>query len=400
MKIWITFCLLAGFVSVTAQVKLGADKLYEQASDARDAGQYKQALALLNTLLTETPSYTDAYFARASTREQLHDLEGALTDYSVYLERKPNDPEALFSRGILRYQLKKYDQAYEDFTQYLKAPPGATQTIFFNKSASASGKNQIITAQSKPRALIYNYLGLIDQGKKNLTTSIHWLDSAIMLSPNDPDFYVNRGVSKQINRDSTMALADFQKALSLNANHTGALYNLAVYNRTKGKKESDGSLDQAIDYDSSMLAPYLERAFQRMEGGYLKGALDDYNHALEIETRNPEIWLSRGIVRERMKDFVGAFSDYTKAIEIQENFVKAWINRANVLVKMDRFKDAVDDYTAALVYVPESAAAYYNRAIARYRLNTLKEACDDLKKSEALGQAVDKKLKTRICGKE
>ena len=398
MKVFSFFIALFATTMVFAQQKkVRPEELFEQAQEAHDAGEYSKALTLLNQCLTERPGFTEAYFIRASTREQLKDIEGALTDYSLYLERKPDNPEALFSRGLIRYQLKKYDQAYEDFTRYLKVPPGATQTLYFNRSPGTSG-NPITTAQSGNRPLIYNYLGVIDQKQNNLQRSVAWLDSAIRLSPKEADFYVNRGLSRQSLKDSTAALDDFNKALSINPNHPVALHNIAVFKRLKGeRKASQDPLEQAIDSDSSMLAPYLERAFQRLEGGYLKGALDDYNKALEIEPKDPEIWLSRGIVKERMKDYTGAFSDYTKAIDLKESFVKAWINRANVLLKQERYADAVEDYTAALIYIPDSAPAYYNRAIARYRLNKYTEACEDLKKAEALGLKAEAKLKDKIC---
>jgi tetratricopeptide (TPR) repeat protein len=399
MKVFSFFlALIATTVVFAQQKKVRPEELFEQGQEAHDQGDYTKALALLNQCLTERPGFTEAYYIRASAREQLKDFEGALTDYSIYLERKPDNSEALFSRGLIRYQLKKYDQAYEDFTRYLNVPPGATQTLYFNRSPGTSGNNPITTAQSGNRPLIYNYLGVIDQKQNNLQRSVAWLDSAIRLSPKEADFYVNRGLSKQSMKDSTAALDDFNKALSINPRHPVALHNIAVFKRLKGeRKASEDPLEQAIDSDSSMLAPYLERAYQRLEGGYLKGALDDYNKALEIEPKDPEIWLSRGIVKERMKDYTGAFSDYTKAIDLKEGFVKAWINRANVLLKQERYADAVEDYTAALIYTPDSAPAYYNRAIARYKLNKYTEACEDLKKAEALGFKPEAKLKDKIC---
>jgi tetratricopeptide (TPR) repeat protein len=399
MKVFLIFSLLtATTVLFAQQKKLRPEELFEQGQEAHDNGEYAKALTLLNQCLTDKPGFTEAYFVRASTREQLKDIEGALTDYSIYLEQKPDSPEALFSRGLIRYQLKKYDQAYEDFTRYLNAPPGETQTVYFNRSPNTTGGNQIMTAQSATRPLIYNYLGVIDQKRNNLQKSVAWLDSAIRLAPKEADFYVNRGLSKQSLKDSTAALNDFRKALSINPEHTAALHNIAVLKRLKREEKGpEDPLEQAIESDSSMLAPYLERGFQRMEGGYLKGALDDYNKALEIETRDPEIWLSRGIVKERLKDYPGAFSDYTKAIDLKESYVKAWINRANVLLKQERYADAIEDYTVALIYIPDSAPAYYNRAIAKYRMDKLTEACEDLKKAESLGMKPDSKLKEKIC---
>jgi tetratricopeptide (TPR) repeat protein len=153
----------------------------------------------------------------------------------------------------------------------------------------------------------------------------------------------------------------------------------------------------AIESDSSMLYPYLERAYQRMEGGYYRGALEDYNKALEINDQDPEIWLNRGVVKEKLNDLKGAFSDYTKAIGLNEKFEKAWLNRGNVLTKQGRYKDAADDYSAAIIFNPDYGPAYYNRAIARQKLKLGVEACVDLQKAETLGQAVNEKMKKEIC---
>lgn len=393
-------CLLISYLVSSGQEKRrSAEELFELGETANNEGNYARAVDWLTQCLAVKPGFTDAYFARAYAREQLKDIDGALTDYSIYLERMPNSPEALFSRGQIFYQLKKYDQAYEDFVRFLQAPPGATTTIYFSQSAHVGSTNPVTTAQSGNKPLIYNYLGVIEQKRNKPEVAVAWLDSAIVLNKTEADFYVNRALARQMLKDSVGAKADLEKALSLQPNHTGALHNLAVTKRAQGsRQEAQSSVDQAIDADSSMLAPYLERAYQRMEGGYFKGALEDYTQALEIERRDPEIWLSRGIVRDRLKDYTGAFADYTQAIELKENYVKAWINRANVLLKLERYKDAVDDYTVALVYVPDSGAAYYNRAIARERLKQLPAACEDLRKAESLGMKVDTKLKKKICG--
>ena len=389
---------ICSLVSVGQEKRVNASKVFALAETAYNEGHYQKAVTYLDQCVLDDPGYSEAYFLRAGAREQLKDYEGALTDYSIFLAQKPDNPEALFSRAMIRYQLKKYEQAREDFSRLIQLPPGETQTIYFNKSASVRGVNQIMTTQSITAPLIYNYLGMIDLRLKNFKTAITWLDSAIHLDAREADYLVNRGLARENLGDSAAALQDFQKALTINPQHTLALHNLAILNRAKEKKEpAQDPLEQAIESDSSMLYPYLERARQRFEGGFYKGALVDYTKALELEDKDPEIWLSRGLVRERLKDFTGAFSDYTKAIDLKENFVKAWVNRANVLLKLERYKDAVEDYSVALIYQPDFAAAYYNRAIAKNYLKQNNEACEDLKKAEALGMKVEGKMKTKFC---
>ncbi len=393
----ILFLIFAIPAIVIAQDKRAdSNKLYEQGEAAHNAGNYKLALDYLNKCLKESPGFADAYFTRGATREQLDDLRGANTDYNIYLELKPDQPEALLSRATVRYQLGLYEQSKADFLKLLTLPAGETGTIYFNRSASAKGSNQIMTAQGNIRPQVYNYLGLVETKLGDYKQAISWLDSAIQLKSKEPDYFVNRGIAKEAMSDST-AMQDYLTALSLRPDHALALHNIAVLKRKTGQSSPEDELEKAIESDSSMLYPYLERAYQRMEGGYYKGALEDYDRALEIEPKDAEIWLNRGHVKEKLDDFKGAYADYSKAIELDEKFEKAWLNRGNVLSRQGRLDEAIEDYTVAITFNPEYAAAYYNRAIARQRARKSVEACQDLNKAESLGLAVTDKMKKDIC---
>jgi tetratricopeptide (TPR) repeat protein len=194
------------------------------------------------------------------------------------------------------------------------------------------------------------------------------------------------------------ASSDYELALKLNSRHTLARHNLTALQAKQGKAVTyEDRLTETITEDSTMLYPYLERALQRFESGYYKGADEDYSRALEINPSDEEIWLGRGLAREKMKDFEGAFSDYTKAIDLKEDFFKAWINRGNVLFKLERYTDAIEDFNVALIYQSDYAPAVYNRAMAKMKLKNKPEACLDLKLAETLGMKVEQKVKSKIC---
>jgi tetratricopeptide (TPR) repeat protein len=372
-------------------------KICEQARIAYENGNYNDALALANKCLEEDPGNIDTYITRASTREQLKDLHGALTDYSIYNDKFPDQPDVLYSLATLRYTLGFYDQSKNDLLRLLKVQSGETNSVFFRVGASGSGTNQVTTKASGMEPLVFNYLGLVDTKLQHYPEAIKWLDSAIALQAREPDFYVNRGIARNAMGDTT-AIADFKQALLLNPDHVAARANIANLQRSKGAtQDSMDEIEKAIESDSSMLHPYLARAFQRMEGGYYKGALDDYNHALEMEPQDPEIWLNRGIVKEKLNDLKGAFADYTQAITLDEKYDKAWLSRGNVLLKLGRFKEASEDYTVAITFHPEYAYAYYNRAVSYQRLKLMDLACNDLKKAEELGYKVMDKVKKEVC---
>ncbi|MBL7857617.1 MAG: tetratricopeptide repeat protein [Cyclobacteriaceae bacterium] len=389
--------LLTFTLSAHAQAQDVA-RLYEQGKAAHLANRYSEALTLFNQCIRMEPTFADAYFSRASVREQLKDLRGALTDYSIFIELNPDDAEALLARGLLRYKLTQYDLAKQDFQKLLNTPPGETTTIFYRQSPYGGGTDKISTTQGGGKAYLLNYLGLCDAKLQHQDQAILHYDSAIRLEPNEADYYVNRGLSKEQRNDLAGAVQDYEKALALQPNHPLAQHNLALLTAQQGNgKAAEAKLTEIIENDSTMLFAYIERGYQRFESGYYKGALEDYNYALKIDSLNAEVWLSRGITKEKLKDFSGALYDYTKAIDLEENMTKAWLNRGNVLTKLTRYKEAIDDYTVALTYDAGYASAYYNRSIARQRLKQSAEACEDLKKAENLGMVVDKKMKDKIC---
>jgi tetratricopeptide (TPR) repeat protein len=302
------------------------------------------------------------------------------------------------SRAVLRYNLGFFDQAKDDFSKMLTLSSDVTNAIFFRQDMSVNDKNPMMTTtQQRHNPIVFNYLGVTESKLKNHKAAIVYFDTAIRLDPKEPDFFVNRGLAKESLGDST-ALQDFETALKLNPDHTLAQHNLDAYKAKKLQTMSaEERLTKTIEVDSTMLYPYLERAQQRYESGYYKGALEDYTHALELDQNNVEVWFARGLTREKLKDYQGAFSDYTKAIDLKEDYAKVWLSRGNVLLKLERYNDAIEDYNVALVYRADYASAYHNRGMAKIKLKKDSEACLDFKHAEELGMKVEEKIKKKVC---
>jgi tetratricopeptide (TPR) repeat protein len=399
-RVILLFVLCCYTLNSAGQVKpKKPEQLFEEAEAVYNDGKFREAIQLLDECLKLNAGYFDAYALRAPAKEQISDLDGALTDYSIYLEKFPDNPDMLMSRAVLRYKIGYYDQAREDFLKMLTLNSSETNSIFFRQNMSTEERNPMMTTTQQGHGpYVFNYLGLIDFKQKNFQAAIVSFDTAIRLDTRQPDFYVNRGLAKESLNDST-AIKDYEAALQLNPQHTLAKHNLDAWREKKLQKLSpEERLTQTIEADSTMLYPYLERAQQRFEGGYFKGALEDYNQAISMDSSNIEIWLGRGLTREKLKDYTGAFSDYTKAIDLKEDYAKAWLNRGNVLLKLERYNDAIEDYNVALLYWPDYPLAFYNRGMAKVKLKKNPEACADLQQAEQLGMKVEAKVKSKICG--
>ena len=368
-------------------------QLFERANNEHAAGNYEKAVLLFSGSISEDPSFMEAYAGRAASRSQLKDYTAALTDYSVILESLPEHYNARLGRANVLYSLKRFVEARKDYLQLLSLDPGETNTIYFQKSASAAGTMQITTAQSDFLPAILNYLGLTDYRLENYVSAKMWLDSAIRLRPREADYYVNRGLVRDKMGDAA-ARHDFEKALTIDPRHTAALSALGSNSNEKDRAKF---LDEAIDSDPTVIHPLLERAFQRMQDGMFQEAREDYTRALAIEKKDPEIWLNRGFVSEKLNDLEAAYNDYTEAIALQESFSKAWLNRGNVLQKQGRLHEAIEDYSVAITYDEQYAAAFYNRAVVRVKQKENSLACEDLRKAETLHMKVDPKLKEAAC---
>lgn len=394
----IILLILISFYCSSQEKPRKAYQLFEEAERFYSEGDFGAALALLDECLKINPGYMEAYPLRAGAREQLNDPDGALTDYSIFLEKFPDHPDVLLSRGVLRYKIGFFDQAKDDLRRLLKLSPGETTAVFYRQNMSVDDRKPMMTTSRQGHnPYVYNYLGLVEFKLNNPALAITYFDTAISMEPREPDFYVNRGLAKELINDST-AIVEYEIALRLNPNHTLAAHNIEAFRAKKIQALSpEERLSRTIEADSTMLYPYLERAQQRYEAKYYEGALDDYNQAAEMAPENHEILFARGLTKEKLKNYEGAFSDYTKAITLKEDFIKAWLSRGNVLLKLDRYNDAVEDYTVALVYQPDYALAYYNRGMAMVKLKKNKEACADFKRAEELGMKVAGRIKSKVC---
>lgn len=380
------------------ELKPSAEKLLESGLQAMRSGNLQEALSDFNHAIAEFPGYAEAYASRARLKETLNDSRGALVDYTLSLELFPNNYEVLFSRAILRYQLGYYEFAQEDFATLLTLSPGETNSIYYRRSAHSPGIDKILTVQGSIRSQLFNYLGLIQLELNNCLTSIAYLDSAILLEPEEVDYYVNRALAKQ-ECNQKDALDDLLNALTLEPDHSVARHNLAMVAASQGSYErAIQELSSVIDSDSMMVDPYRERGYYRMLQRDYAEALVDYNRALILDSNDPDTWLNRGMVHEKLKHWEEAYSDYTIAIDLKPDYAQAWLNRGNVSAVWRKYSSAIEDYSVAIIYQPNYSAAFFNRAVAYYKTGLKMEACKDLNHAINLGMDVEKSIKKSFCG--
>jgi tetratricopeptide (TPR) repeat protein len=102
---------------------------------------------------------------------------------------------------------------------------------------------------------------------------------------------------------------------------------------------------------------------------------------------------------EVVQDYSQILADYNKALDLNPDLAVAYYNRANLKVKAQNYDGALYDYDRALKLDPEFADAYYNMALVLiYRQNSDK-ACQALSKAGELGLQKSYLVIKRYCTK-
>jgi tetratricopeptide (TPR) repeat protein len=82
----------------------------------------------------------------------------------------------------------------------------------------------------------------------------------------------------------------------------------------------------------------------------------------------------------------GAIDDFNQAIQINPNIALAYINRGNARSQLENVKEAMEDYNQALRLNPNLAQGYLNRGLTRRESGDEKGATADLQRASELFQ--------------
>lgn len=113
--------------------------------------------------------------------------------------------------------------------------------------------------------------------------------------------------------------------------------------------------------------------------------------------QNAEEYLTRGLSKDDLKDYRGAIADYNNAIEINPNYSNAFVGRGNSNLSLKDYPGAIEDYTKAIELNPNYGDAYYNRGVSKLNLNQKESACLDWIKAEELGDSDAYDLIKQYC---
>jgi len=121
--------------------------------------------------------------------------------------------------------------------------------------------------------------------------------------------------------------------------------------------------------ERSKVKNYFKSAAQKSSNKDIKGAIDDYTKALEIDSQLIYAYYNRGVLKDLIGDYQGELLDFQRVFEINPKFQDKFLKYGHALIRRTitndwkRNKGAETDFEEILVKDPKNAFAYANCAI-------------------------------------
>jgi tetratricopeptide (TPR) repeat protein len=289
-------------------------------------------------------------------------------------------------QGLLAQLLEKYDKAIKSTDIAIQLEPSDIKllnqkAIIFHNSKqynkSLSIYNKII--QKQPDAYAYSNRGAAKSALGNKKEAIADYDRAISINPKFAEAYINRGSARDDLGNKKEAIADYNRAISINPKLADAYNNRGNIKFDLGnKKEAIADYNRAVLIDSKYAQAYYNRGSARDDLGNKKEAIADYNRAISIDPKYAEAYINRGNVKSDLGNKKEAIADYDRAISINPKFAEAYLNRGGTKSDLGNKKEAIADYNRAISINPKFAEAYLNRGLVKSDLENKKEAIIDM----------------------
>ena len=289
--------------------------------------QYEQALLLFNKALLTDSLDTKVYNAIGIVKCKLKDFAGAIPYFDIALKIKPDFEAAKVNRSIAIKYLSE------------NSPVSASKDTIISKDGILKQKQAF---DNLMKTALESY------GKNDYRTAITQVNKALKINDKIPEAYYYRGIFKYSMNDYDGALEDYNKAIKLNTNFAEAYNNLAYTEcsmamKTKSSsseklfKEGIEDCDIAIKIKPGLDEPYNTRGFIKYNIAtsnlsaiekessmrhtqlsiyninLLKESINDFNKAIELNSKNYDAIFNRGIAKYRSDDKAGGCEDWRRA---------------------------------------------------------------------------------------
>jgi tetratricopeptide (TPR) repeat protein/tRNA A-37 threonylcarbamoyl transferase component Bud32 len=370
---------------------------------------YDEAVASCDRAIQENPNDSLAWLMRGMALENLNCYEDAVGAYDRVVEIQPDDHVAWFKRGNVLEKLQSYEDAIASYYRVVQIQPdnywawndrGRLLENLQRYEEAISSYDRAVQLQPDFQAAV--------EGRRRMLSQ---LQPKLVQPPAEEDeTVISGGISKEptanfVAQNLHIVLDGYKRRFQGQAAGIESLEEQeeetvisrpriaerAVVNHTcsdlEEQEETMISLpfkkhrQQLVTSQSSDGPSDLETYREWLRKGsslekqrhYLE-ALDAYDQASLIWSKDATLWLYRGKVLNALERHEAAISSYARALRLQPKNVDILCGMGGSLARLKRFKDAVACFDQAIQLKPDSHNSWYWRARVLCELKQYQEA--------------------------
>ena len=262
-----------------------------------DNEQYETATEVYRKLIAKEPANGSLYYALGQNLLDAGLHDSALAIFKLGSQAEPGNLISLIGKAKVKLSLGLMSEAKPLIDQALQ------------KSA---GKNALMLLAAGEAYSLYK--------AKDLLSAQVYLDNAVKIDPKNPDIYNALGdVYSELN-NGTMAITNYNKALSLDKNNTKAiLHRGQLYKRSTNYEAAAIEFEKALAIDSNFATAYRELG----EVFYLQRKLDkakvNYRKYLELSKNNNVARLKYALFLFYSKSYPEAMTELNQIVPVDSN---------------------------------------------------------------------------------
>ena len=161
----------------------------------------------------------------------------------------------------------------------------------------------------------------------------------------------------------------FASALAVSASvllsscQTAEVVNVTAVEEEQGTKENIASLTAVVNSNPNDAEAYNVRGAAYGRAGKSSRALEDFNRAIQLNSRYYQAFANRALIYRRMGQNNQAAKDYNTALGINPQYAVAYIGRGNIYRSVGKTNQAFADYSRAIQLDTTDPRAYHNRGL-------------------------------------
>lgn len=347
--IWLLLC-----VPLIAHSQLNTDRITAIGRNALYFDDYVLSIQYFNQVIKVKPYLAEPYLFRAIAKIQLGDYTGAERDCTAAIERSPFMPGAYYTRGFVYFQLKKYEQAANDFSEALIFAPENKTYMLLRADTYAQMENYDVALQD--------------------------IEHLLQRDPTTAQLHFEKGTILLASKDTLGAQACFAKSCELDSQNPSNWSALGLTNiLINNDNDALLALTKAINLGSKWPGDYINRGIIFYRKHNFRGALADYDKAIELTPENDDriadVLYNRGILRAELGDYNNALDDLNKALSYHETPEANYLYQHGMIcMQLRLWNQAYRDFFTLIETYPYFLPSYYLAAQAKTALGDTKEA--------------------------